>query len=75
MNFFFQVFNLYGCPLRCIGIHRPPESTITQLPDNTWHLSGTGNKVFKFIEKYMNFTAKIAVFQKVDQKKTFKVSI
>lgn len=23
----------------------------------------------------MNFTAKIAVFQKVDQKKTFKVSI
>lgn len=69
-----QVFNLYGCPLRCMGINRPPESTITRLADNTWQLRGTGNKVFRFIEKHMNFTARIALFQKTDQKKGYKVN-
>ncbi|XP_065225502.1 uncharacterized protein LOC135849157 isoform X2 [Planococcus citri] len=68
-----KVFNLYGCPLRCMGINRPPESTIIRLADNTWQLHGTGNKVFRFIERHLNFTAKIALFQKTDTKKGYKV--
>uniref|UniRef100_A0A8D8QU53 Glutamate receptor 2.5 n=1 Tax=Cacopsylla melanoneura TaxID=428564 RepID=A0A8D8QU53_9HEMI len=51
-----KVYNLHGCPLKCMGVHRPPESTIIRFPNNTVKLKGTAIKVFKFVRSTLNFT-------------------
>ncbi|KAI5741667.1 hypothetical protein M8J76_015892 [Diaphorina citri] len=51
-----KVYNLHGCPLKCMGVHRPPESTIIRYPNNTVKLKGTAIKVFKFVRRTLNFT-------------------
>lgn len=51
-----QIYNLHGCTLKCMGVHRPPESTIIRYPNSTVKLKGTAIKLFKFIRRTLNFT-------------------
>ncbi|CAH1723549.1 unnamed protein product [Aphis gossypii] len=47
--------DLHKCPLKCLGIHRPPVSTVVQT-EKGFKLSGSGLRIINFIQEYMNFT-------------------
>ncbi|XP_050522306.1 uncharacterized protein LOC126894967 [Daktulosphaira vitifoliae] len=55
-----QINNLHRCALKCLGVHRPPTSTMTLTPSG-WTLGGSVSRIVKFIQKQMNFTADISV--------------
>ncbi|XP_026823054.1 uncharacterized protein LOC113561055 [Rhopalosiphum maidis] len=47
--------DLHKCPLKCLGIHRPPVSTVVQT-EKGFQLSGSGLRIINFMQEYMNFT-------------------
>eukprot|EP00102_Acyrthosiphon_pisum_P018259 XP_008189946.2 PREDICTED: glutamate receptor ionotropic, delta-2-like [Acyrthosiphon pisum] len=47
--------DLHKCPLKCLGIHRPPVSTVVQT-EKGFQLSGSGLRIINFMQAYMNFT-------------------
>ncbi|XP_054279170.1 uncharacterized protein LOC128997555 [Macrosteles quadrilineatus] len=51
-----KVYNLYGCPLKCAGVHRPPDSIIEETGNKTYNLSGIGGLLFETVAEKMNFT-------------------
>lgn len=46
---------IFRCPLKCLGIHRPPVSTVVQT-EKGFQLSGSGLRIINFMQAYMNFT-------------------
>lgn len=48
------------CPLKCLGIHRPPVSTIVQTLKG-FQLSGSGLRIIDFMQQHMNFTGIVSV--------------
>ncbi|XP_046663010.1 ionotropic receptor 21a-like [Homalodisca vitripennis] len=55
-----KVYNLHGCPLKCAGAHRPPDSVIEETKNKTYNLSGIGGLLFETIAIKMNFTPVIS---------------
>lgn len=51
-----KIYNLYGCTLRCAGVHRPPDSVIRETGNKTYAFDGIGGLLFKTIVEKLNFT-------------------
>lgn len=50
----------YRCPLKCLGIHRPPVLTVVQKKTG-FELSGSGLRIIDFMQQHMNFTGIISI--------------
>lgn len=46
--------------MKCLGIHRPPVSTVVQTRKG-FHLSGSGLRVIDFMQRHMNFTGIVSM--------------
>lgn len=58
-TFGLKLGNLHGCPIRCWGKNRPPDSIIIPLGQDKYLLSGSGGHALTVIEQKLNFTAAI----------------
>lgn len=55
-----KIYNLYGCTLKCAGVHRPPDSVIVETGNKTYSFDGIGGLLFETIVKKLNFTPVIS---------------